>query len=262
MMKVIHKYLKSEEEFESISEISVKPVEKNIYITALGECRIRSAFDAYFNPKSRPTESMLRGIYLHNGLEKIIENHWEEIVSEVPKLRGIHPEFEKRLEYPLDNGWKLIGKADMVLGNEIYEFKFKDTKHYESFDKKTDDYGTEYAVEQLNAYLHMYDKANIGFIWVLNSDEFNNPGVYKIIKSKVVDKDGDMFEKTLQKANFVADIVNKLENKELPVEEIIAERNRLRDSKKVWVCSRCPYSPICEYVERYPNPNVDDQNII
>ena len=253
MMRVISKYLKYEEGLENLSEIEVVPTKKSIPITALQECKVKTAFDVYFNPKLRSTENMLRGTYLHKGLERIIKNHWEEIVSEVPRLRSINPDIEKPLEYSLNNGWKLIGRADMVLGSEIYEFKFKDTKHYDSFDKSPDDYGTKYAVEQLNAYLHMYDKATIGFIWVFNSDDFNNPGKDKSMKPKVVKKDRRLFEKTLQNANFVADIVSKLENKELPVEEIIAERNRLRDSKKEWMCSNCPYLAICNYIERTVN---------
>ncbi len=253
MMKVINNYLKSEEELESFYEINFDPDKKTIPVTTIAtpsSCKVQLAFKVYFGAKFQSNEKMLLGTKLHEGLIEIIKNHWEEITENTSKLENINPEFEKPLEYSLENGWTLVGRADMVLGDEIYEFKFKDTKGYDKFDSSDSDFGTQVAVEQLNAYLHIYDDAKIGFIWTFNIDDFGNPGKHKQMKPKVVYKNEKMFEETIQKANIVISIIEKLKNGKLPENDILQERLRLKKAKKLWMCKSCHFLAICKYVEK------------
>ncbi len=246
--EIIIEHLKDEGYIEDLSDINVAEKKKTIPVTGLGLCSIQTSFKIHFSSKTIPNKSMVAGMKLHEGLGKIIENHWKDIIEQIPYLEDAEYEMEKTLELPLKNGWKLTGRADLVAGNMIFEFKFKNSKGFESFGDD-EDIGTILAVEQLNAYLHMLKGSHSGIIWTFNIDEFSNLGKSKSIKHKIVEKDDYTWKETLRKAEFVAQILEELEKGKMPTKEIIEEKKRLNKSRIGWICNYCQYRFICRYVE-------------
>ena len=246
--EIIMEHLKDEGYIEDLSDINVAEKEKTIPVTGLGLCSIQTAFKIHFSSKTILNKSMVAGRKLHEGLGNIIENHWKDIIAHIPNLEDAEYEMEKALELPLKNGWKLTGRADLVADDIIFEFKFKNSKGFESFgDDK--DIGTILAVEQLNAYLHMLEGSRSGIIWTFNIDEFSNPGKSKSIKHKIVEKNDFIWKETLRKAEFVAHVLEELEKGIMPTKDIIEEKKRLNKSVRGWICNYCQYRFICRYVE-------------
>ena len=243
--EAVLRYIREEEGFEDIDSIEGDRAKKTISVTALRDCLVKAAFNTFYRPVFVASKPAKIGTVLHANLEDTIKRNWEEISKDIENLMGATPEFERWMSYSLKDGWKLIGRADLIVNNEIYEFKFKGSKNFE----KVEDGNMGYDEDQLNAYLCMSADSKIGFLWVFNSDEFNNPGFEKSLKTKVVKPNKEKFDEMVHRAEKVIDIVNMLESGSLPVEEILKERKKFREEGNTMICKGCPYKAVCNYIE-------------
>jgi hypothetical protein len=83
---------------------------KELWISGLVFCPRMEYFGYYFMPQVRTiNEAALAGIFIHRLIQE--------------KLKEDGYEIEKRIEYDLGDGWKLIGKIDAVNSDHVIEIK-------------------------------------------------------------------------------------------------------------------------------------------
>ncbi|ACJ15806.1 hypothetical protein, conserved [Thermococcus onnurineus NA1] len=216
------------EEIEEFNErirnaIVGKTPERKIWVTSLSYCLRKAALSIYLGTfKYERTGEMLVGSVLHEWLGNALSS--EDI------------EFEVTVEYPLEDGWKLVGRVDAVKGNYPLEFKFKGFNGEDESSPKTPDEMNEppkLAKEQLNAYLNMMDK-KLGYIYVFDRNGLS-------FKPFPVERDKKAFQRILRRAKVVIEGVRQLESGSFP--EWIKPRYGKRE------CGGCLFRPICEAVE-------------
>ena len=196
-----------------------------IPITYLSFCLRKAAFNLYFGTRSfeRYPKAAL-GEMLHLGFQKLIENNARYIFQEDSKF-----EFEVPLEYELENGWKITGRADFTWNNKVIELKFKDFDRFSGIDldEIPDDEVLKAYIEQVNAYAFILDKEP--YIWVFDNREMK----FKILE---VEKDEEQFYKMIQKAHKIIDGVEQLREGKFPIE---------LKQRFSWECNYCIYRAIC-----------------
>ncbi|NJE01770.1 PD-(D/E)XK nuclease family protein [Thermococcus sp. JdF3] len=215
------------EEIEEFNErirnaITGKTPERKIWVTSLSFCLRKAALSVYLGTfKYERTGEMLVGSVLHEWLGNAVS--------------GDDIEFEAPVEYPLDEGWKLVGRIDAVKGDYPLEFKFRGFTAGDEESPKGPEEMEEpprLAVEQLNAYLNMMGKER-GYIYVFDKNGMN-------FKPFQVERDEEQFQKMLRRARVVINGVKQLEEGRFP-----------KWIKPRWKreCEECLFKPICDAVE-------------
>lgn len=87
------------------------PLEEVIYVTDLTGCRRRAELRRAFPQLDLQTPRRLVGSFIHDGFMQFVEVYFEDAQFEV--------EAEKRFSFGL-----LRGRADVVLGDQVWEIKF------------------------------------------------------------------------------------------------------------------------------------------
>ncbi|NJE62335.1 hypothetical protein E3E51_11405 [Thermococcus sp. 21S7] len=216
---------------------------RSMPITQLSFCPLKLALSLRFDVRYFGTKNdgQILGTVLHAGLMDTIVNSWDYLKGNLQEK----PLVEVPVQYELEDGWVLSGRADLVVGKHVFEFKFLHEYPYEGIpegiegpDEIPDDSVVIAYVEQLNAYLHMLPNVEVGHLWVFNR---NSLVPWKKIPVK---KDEEMFKELLQRARDVINLVEDLENGEVP------ERPEPRFG---WECKNCIFRPICSAItERAP----------
>ncbi|NJE06342.1 nuclease [Thermococcus sp. M36] len=202
--------------------IAGKTPEKKIWVTSLSFCLRKAALSIYLGTfKYERTGEMLVGTVLHRWLGETLEG--EDVKFEVP------------VEYPLGNGWKLVGKVDALKGGYPIEFKFRgfdsgDENGPRSLDEMEE--APKLAREQLNAYLNMLDR-EVGYVYVFDRNGLQ----FKVFP---VERDREAFEKFLGRARVVISGVQALESGNFPS----WIKSRFKNE-----CEGCIFRPICTAVE-------------
>jgi len=195
--------------------------ERRIWVTALSYCLRKTALDIYlhaYNP-SHSWEARI-GSALHSWLAEIVGG----------------ADFEGPVEYPLYDGWKLVGRADAVKGPYVLEFKFR------GFDpgRNTGPRNLDEAeparewVEQINTYMGILGKRK-GYIYIFDRNGLD----FRVFP---VEFDGELFERFIRRAELVVKAVEELERGTFP-------RWISTVGRKTWVCNHCPYRPICAEID-------------
>jgi len=183
----------------------------DIYVTDMVLCPRRAFFNAKFNANPIVMEARaFIGKCVHAVLPQILKSRYPNAV------------FEVSCQYPLDEGYVLLGRADMVDADCVYEFKF--TSAYSG--------AKELYFAQANAYANML-----------------GCGKFKVViidrnKLDVVVLEGEKDEEAFRKVVDVAnEIVKCLQYKD---EEIVELPQK---SPWSWACEHCTYKMICRAME-------------
>ncbi|AEK72633.1 hypothetical protein GQS_03660 [Thermococcus sp. 4557] len=202
--------------------IAGKTPERKIWVTSLSFCLRKAALSVYLGTfRYERTGEMLVGSILHEWLGNAVS--------------GDDIEFEVPVEYPLDEGWKLVGRVDAVKGDYLLEFKFRGFAAGDDESPRGPEEMKEppkLAVEQLNTYLNMAGKER-GYIYVFDKNGMN-------FKPFEVKRDEDQFQKMLGRARIVINGVKQLEAGGFP-----------KWIKPRWKgeCEECIFRPICDAAE-------------
>jgi len=208
---------------------------KSIPITQLSFCPLKLALSLRFDVRYFGTKNdgQILGTVLHAGLLDTIVNSWDFLRGNLTEK----PLVEVPLQYELEDGWVLSGRADLVVGKHVFEFKFLHEYPYEAIPENIEEIGeipddsvVKAYVEQLNTYLHMLPDVEVGHLWIFNR---NSLVPWKKIS---VDKNGDMFDELLKRARKVIKFVESLENGNMPDSF---------EPRFEWECRNCIYRPIC-----------------
>ena len=202
--------------------ITGKTPERKIWVTSLSFCLRKAALSVYLGTfKYERTGEMLVGTVLHRWLGDALE--------------GDDVEFEVPVEYPLGDGWKLVGRVDALKGDYPIEFKFRgfgvDGNGPNSLEEMEEP--PKLAREQLNAYLNMMGKEK-GYVYVFDRNELD-------FRPFPVERDRDAFSQFLKRAGVVIKGVRDLEAGQFPT--WIKPRYGDRE------CEGCIFRPICTAVE-------------
>jgi len=102
--------ISAEKILEILNETRRKRDEKEIYVTDVTKC-LRRAYFSIVRPPIYPSPQMVIGRLLHDAFERLLQKY-------------IQAFFEVSFGFGLGNGWVLKGRCDMLIGDEVYEFKF------------------------------------------------------------------------------------------------------------------------------------------
>jgi CRISPR/Cas system-associated exonuclease Cas4 (RecB family) len=134
------------------------------HVTELCNC-IRKAW--FQRTRNEPTE---KNIFMFNGL--LLHNILPKITNEISLDEAIHPgmyvwyEAKCRCEFEVDNGTdgiRIVGSADMVTGDYVYEFKYASNSTADNISY----YNLMY-FNQANAYSCMLDREKFRIVYIDN----------------------------------------------------------------------------------------------
>jgi len=179
-----------------------------LYVTDMTFCLRKSFFNIMFNAKTPRQWNMVLGSLLHEVCEKLIKD-------------AIGAETEVECGYEFD-GWRIVGRADLVTDDAVYDFKF--VKYTENEDTLF-----EYSL-QVNAYATMLNKEKyyVIFVNVTNGD-------VKAYEFKQLDA---LWQEFLDRARVIIDAVESNGDKLPP------------RTKYQWMCRYCPYSFVCHRLDK------------
>jgi len=174
----------------------------DIYVTDVVVCPRRAFFNLKFNADPVATDiKAITGKAMHMLLERALKSRYPDAVFEVP------------CQYPLSGGYVLVGRADMVAGDTVYEFKY------------TSMYGEakEAYFIQANCYANMLDCSKFKVV-IIDRNKLE----VTILESE---RSEDAFMKVVDQCER---LIKALQNDELP-----------QKSPWSWPCERCAYKIIC-----------------
>jgi len=181
----------------------------DIHVSDVVICPRRAFFNARFNanPVAGPRATVGKAVHM--------------LLREALKKSYPDASFEVTCIYPLEDGYALIGRADMVHGDVVYEFKY------------TSMHGgaKEAYFAQANSYACMLECRRFKVV-IVDRDKLD-----------VVILEGDVSEEAFQRIlEKCAEIVKLLE---------VEEPDRLPGKAPwEWACRRCVYNMICRRVEQ------------
>ena len=179
---------------------------KTIYVTDLTGCLRAAFYELYFRANPLPTPPMVLGRLLHAVLKDVLVKEFADA------------EYEKRCEYVLGEGWKLVGRADIVTGDAVYEFKF--TRGL-GFNKAEPAYAA-----QVSAYCFMLGKS-VGYLVDVDRDTFD-------VQVLEVKPDEDLWKNMLNEASVLIDSVRK------------GEPPTLNSPRFGFECKQCAWRIVCD----------------
>lgn len=178
--------------------------EKTIFVTQVLQCLRRTYYEIKHGVdiKHKISKPLLVGTAIHKYIEYLINKHKDKL--------DINIEAEKHIEFEY-KGWKIVGRADIVTDNEVWEIKVT---------SKTYKIPSLLHIAQANLYAYILKKPIVRIIYFRNNkiEEF----VYH-----TNDRLTQMFFKRLDK------LISYLERDEEPPRE-----------EDFW-CSTCPFKYIC-----------------
>ena len=210
---------------------NVRGPKKTIPVSKVSFCPFAAAISLKYNIRfyGERNGGKIMGTILHAGLLSTIVDAWEYLRGSIEE----EPRIEVPVQYELGNEWVLAGRADLVIGSHVFEFKFMDDGPYEHVPETVEDVDNNSVlkayIEQLNAYLHLIPGAETGHLWMFRRNE--------IVpwKKLEVSKDTEEFRKFIKRAEKIIEIVNGLDRGEIPDFE----------PRFNWECKNCIFRPIC-----------------
>jgi CRISPR/Cas system-associated exonuclease Cas4 (RecB family) len=152
---------------------------KELWVSEIVFCPRQAYLSYVLNPSLPMKDALLAGIFLHRLIQKKLESDGY----------GVEVYVEKQLR---NDGWKLVGRADVVGDDHIVEIKA-----VSSLDKDVNDYW----IEQANFYAHVLEKPKFKILMVEKPT-----GRYAEYE---YDVDEGLAEKTVDKAKMVVDFIEK-----------------------------------------------------
>jgi CRISPR/Cas system-associated exonuclease Cas4 (RecB family) len=176
---------------------------KSIHVSALPFCLRKEFFGIRFNASPTPVPAMISGKIHHLAIQHL------------DYFKLMTYEFEKELHHELKDGYTLSGRADAILADTVYEFKFTKRLDSEELDPL---YFT-----QTNAYACMADCEYFVLVKV-HRDSYD----VKVLEGEA---DKDAFEMLKQRALMLIDCL---------------EQNVIPNGPELaWECKNCVYNIIC-----------------
>jgi len=191
--------------FFSFGEHERKPNE--IYVSDLCSCLRKAWFELRFNANPKPSGPMVAGKLFHALLKQVLEG--DELFK--------NAEFEVECKEELGSGWVLKGRADVVAGDTVYEFKF--TRGL-NFNKAHPNY-----YMQVGAYCFMLGKPK-GCLVLVDRESFDT----QVLESE---PDDDLWSNLKEEAKL---LVSMVEKGEVPT---------LNSPRFDFECKNCLWDVIC-----------------
>lgn len=187
-------------------------IEGEYHVTELCNC-IRKAW--FQRTRNEPTEKnvfMFNGLLLHNILPKITDE-----LATNEKIPGDYVWYERKCVCELE-GLRIVGSADMVTNDYVYEFKFASN----SVSDNISHYNMMY-FNQVNAYCNM-----------LNIDK------YRIIYINNIDLSVSISEGETNKLSF-----EQLKDKAIELHKCITNKSMPEQEGNIY-CKYCKYKKECD----------------
>jgi CRISPR/Cas system-associated exonuclease Cas4 (RecB family) len=181
---------------------------KEIYVTEIIGCQRKAWFRIFYNANPLPTPPMLLGKLLHIAMQNILNsnNYFKNC------------KFEVECSSDLGNGWKLKGRADVVLDDAVLEFKFTKSPQ---FNKARDMYYI-----QTSIYCTLLEKPQ-GFLIMIDKNKF----VIDVIR---VEPSKELFDESIKRAQK---IIEAVESKTIPQDE---------SPRYPFECDHCEWKIFCK----------------
>ncbi len=176
---------------------------KSIHVSALPFCLRKEFFSIRFNASPTPVPAMIAGKINHLAIEHL------------DFFKGTVAYFEQELRHELKDEYTLSGKADAILDDAIFEFKFTKRLDSEELDPLY--------FAQANAYACMAG-CKLFYLVKVHRDTYD----VKVLQG---DADESAFDMLKQRALQLIDCLE---------ESVIPEGPELE-----WECNRCVYNIIC-----------------
>jgi CRISPR/Cas system-associated exonuclease Cas4 (RecB family) len=178
-----------------------------VYVTDLTQCFRRSWFELRYRARPRPTPQMVLGRMLHDVLELVLARD--------PSFGTA--KFEVECSHDLGDGWVLKGRADCVVGDAVYEFKFT----------RSPDYNRAKVVyaAQVSAYCFMLGKVT-GYLVLVDRERLD-------VQVLRLEPDEDLWRNMLDRAKL---LIDSLEGDVPTVDSPLFE----------WECKGCDFAPLCK----------------
>ena len=215
---------------------NVRGPKRSIPITLVPFCPLKATLIVRYDMRfsGEKDSGKILGTILHAGLLNTIRDAWDYLRGDIEE----EPRIEVPVQHELGNGWVLTGRADLVIGKHVFEFKFMDDGPYEhvpeTIEEVDDNSVLKAYIEQLNAYLNLIPGAEMGHLWIFRRNE--------IVPWKKLDvtKSREDFEKFLERARKIVELINQLERGEIPHDF---------EPRFQWECENrnyfCTYKPLC-----------------
>jgi len=183
----------------------------DIYVTDVVVCPRRAFFNIKFNANPMVVSARaITGKAIHMLLQQALKSRYPNAV------------FEVSCQYPLENGYVLLGRADMIDGDTVYEFKY--TSMYNQ--------AKEMYFAQANCYANMID-CNRFKVVIIDRNKLD----VLVLEGE---RSEDAFMKIIDQCN---QIIKALQAKD-------EELDRLPErSPWSWACDNCTYKLICRMVD-------------
>jgi CRISPR/Cas system-associated exonuclease Cas4 (RecB family) len=179
--------------------------EKEIFVTDVIYCWRRAWFTYKFKSKLPPSPKMVLGKLIHSSLPFVFD--------------GYYANYEVPVSHELKDGWILTGKADMVLDDVVYEFKFT----HDSFNRVSPAYFV-----QVEAYISMLNKS-IGYLVLVDRNTFD-------VKMIRIERDDKIFDAFIKEAEELIDVFR---GDELPF---------VNSPRHEFECKHCPLFSVCKHL--------------
>lgn len=172
---------------------------KEIWISDVVYC-LRRAFFSYLLPLQKQfNDAQLAGIFIHRLIQDQLSKEGFEI--------------EKRVEYDLGEGWKLVGRIDAWCDDTVIEIKTVKGQIQEI---------PPYWIDQANVYAYLSETPKLKLIVVDKTTGHFEEYIYDVDEDRAID--------VIKKAEHVKDCII---NRTLP------------DGRMDWCKKYCGYSVIC-----------------
>jgi len=156
---------------------------REIYVTEAISCQRKAWLRIHYNASPPPTSAMIAGKLFHIALQEMFKN--DEI------LKGC--QFEVECSYNLPRGWVLRGRADAILNDTIFEFKFTREPF---FNEAKDMYYL-----QTSLYCKMLSKPK-GFLIMIDRTRW-------VVDVITVEPKEQLWNETLQRVTKLIDLLEK-----------------------------------------------------
>jgi CRISPR/Cas system-associated exonuclease Cas4 (RecB family) len=181
---------------------------REIYVTEAISCLRKAWLRVHYNASPPPTSAMIAGKLFHIALQEMFKN--DEILKDC--------QFEVECSYNLPRGWVLRGRADAILGDSIFEFKFTREPY---FNEAKDMYYL-----QTSIYCKMLNKPK-GFLIMIDRGRW-------VVDVITVEPEEQVWNETLQR---VTKLIDLLEKRTLPKNE---------SPRFKFECEHCEWRMFCD----------------
>ena len=188
----------------------------DIYVTDVVVCPRRAFFNLRFNANPMVSNpKAVAGKAMHMLVQQALKSRYPNAV------------FEVSCQYPLDDGYVLVGRADMIDGDTVYEFKFS-SRHNRA---------EPMYYAQLNCYLNMLNLNN-GVLVIIDRNSFE-------VECLPLERDEQAFDMLVSEANEIVKLV-----------ELARKGEKVRPPhgpRWEWECKGCIYKIICPHFKEVKN---------